>query len=646
MPLRRFVQFILKLKRNQRDAMKRVKVKRNCPNPLFIQWLEEWKDDAASKGSEMQHCFGKALTSLKQCPLTIPSGRDCKILRNFGPKLCAMLDKKLEEYKAQGNAIPVRSAIDYGQEDQPKRRIKKSVPDEQMKNNENTKHNKENPGEAEQRAPRNHPAHRPYMPAWRSGGYAILLTLYEKSKDPGYIGYMGKDDLQSGAKHLCDHSMTKATPGTRYNAWSSMSTLIEKGLVLKSNNPARYRLTDAGLAMAIQLADNPEDPTALIGCSSNSSKEQLVEKKNSNEENITRNSRSPNQTRDEVLLLSSGSNSPNGFTKDWQTALPNQINVENIQTNFSPNYKDKPGFPDTRVPQSRDQESSGSSYDNVIFAPNTFDIVLLVDNGEIAGGNTLAKDDATIAELTKTKTKFEVRDLKVGDFTWIARSRDSGVELILPYIMERKRMDDFAASIKDGRYQEQKCRLKKCGIPNKCYLVESYGNNNLHLGLAVTSIFQAATNTLVQDGFDVKYTNSHRDTMLHLAGMTFLLTKIYQEKTLIACKKEDLIDSDVTSSLTQLMVFDEFNKAAAKVKKFKVKEMFIQQLMQLSGISMEKAFAIVNVYPTPKTLINSFKASGTAGENLLSHVEFGTTNRRLGSAISKTLYQFYTRKDL
>lgn len=54
------------------------------------------------------------------------------------------------------------------------------------------------------------------------------------------------------------------------------------------------------------------------------------------------------------------------------------------------------------------------------------------------------------------KVPFEVRKLEVGDFLWIARSRTSKDELILPYIVERKRMDDLGASIKDRRFKEQK----------------------------------------------------------------------------------------------------------------------------------------------------------------------------------------------
>lgn len=55
--------------------------------------------------------------------------------------------------------------------------------------------------------------------------------------------------------------------------------------------------------------------------------------------------------------------------------------------------------------------------------------------------------------------KLQVRKLQVGDFAWIARNTE-GQELLLPYIVERKRLDDLASSIKDGRFHEQKVLMK------------------------------------------------------------------------------------------------------------------------------------------------------------------------------------------
>lgn len=136
--------------------------------------------------------------------------------------------------------------------------------------------------------------------------------------------------------------------------------------------------------------------------------------------------------------------------------------------------------------------------------------------------------DATIQFLEKEKIKFEVRKLQVGDFAWICRDHDNtNHELVIPYIVERKRVDDLGSSIKDGRFHEQKFRLKQSGIQNLIYLIESHGNN-VHTGLPIQTLLQAATNTQVQSKFQVKFTDGHSESMLYLSVLTELLTDIYK----------------------------------------------------------------------------------------------------------------------
>lgn len=138
--------------------------------------------------------------------------------------------------------------------------------------------------------------------------------------------------------------------------------------------------------------------------------------------------------------------------------------------------------------------------------------------------------DATIQGLIENQIEHEVRKLSVGDFLWICKDTSgSGHELVLPYIIERKRMDDLASSIKDGRFREQKFRLTKSGIPNVIYLIESRGNNS-HLGLPIQTLLQASINAQIHDQFSVKYTDSHKDSILYLSIMTQLIFEIIQVK--------------------------------------------------------------------------------------------------------------------
>lgn len=175
------------------------------------------------------------------------------------------------------------------------------------------------------------------------------------------------------------------------------------------------------------------------------------------------------------------------------------------------------------------------------------------------------QDDPILSTLQHLKVPYEIRHLKVGDYTWICRSKATNKELVLPYIIERKRMDDLAGSIKDGRFHEQKFRLKQSGIQNLIYMVENYGSNT-HLGLPLTSLFQAATNTLIVDGFTVKFTESTRGSVEYLACMTKVISNMFQNKTVMGSLKKDLLNFNIEDDLVSLMTFEEFNSNASKNK--------------------------------------------------------------------------------
>jgi len=81
--------------------MKRVRIAFDRPNRLFENWLEEWRNEAILRNSELEHHFTKALQSLRKYPLPLASGKECIILQHFGTKLCSMLDRKLQEHRKE-----------------------------------------------------------------------------------------------------------------------------------------------------------------------------------------------------------------------------------------------------------------------------------------------------------------------------------------------------------------------------------------------------------------------------------------------------------------------------------------------------------------------------------------------------------------
>lgn len=87
---------------------KRITVRAKLPNPMFKQWLQELIDDAEKKKKKISKTYQKALDSLNKYPLTLCSGHDCAILENFGPKICQMLDERLEKHLAEQRDLDQR----------------------------------------------------------------------------------------------------------------------------------------------------------------------------------------------------------------------------------------------------------------------------------------------------------------------------------------------------------------------------------------------------------------------------------------------------------------------------------------------------------------------------------------------------------
>ncbi|KAM7472572.1 hypothetical protein LguiA_010755 [Lonicera macranthoides] len=96
-----------------------------------------------------------------------------------------------------------------------------------------------------------------YMPQKNSVAYSLLITLYRGTSNGS--NFMRKQELIDAAeasglsrapimpeKGKGKPSQFGSSPREWYTGWSCMKTLITKGLVVKSSNPAKYMLTDEG----------------------------------------------------------------------------------------------------------------------------------------------------------------------------------------------------------------------------------------------------------------------------------------------------------------------------------------------------------------------------------------------------------------
>jgi len=81
-----------------------------------------------------------------------------------------------------------------------------------------------------------------------------------------------------------------------------------------------------------------------------------------------------------------------------------------------------------------------------------------------------------------------------------------------------------------------------------------------------------------------------------------------------------------------------------KFQNWTVTEMFARQIMRLRGLSVERASAIVQVYPTLRSLLSAYEDCDTEKERelLLSRIYYGVSGKTVGPAISKTIYKLYS----
>ncbi|XP_023149447.2 crossover junction endonuclease MUS81 isoform X2 [Amphiprion ocellaris] len=588
-----------------------------CPNPLFLRWLTELRDEAKEKGLKTQYTYQKAINSLNKYPLPLRNAKEAKILQNFGDGICKILDEKLQRHyrengaDAQIHSVP-EAAPPAGRTDN------NSMAPSRKKNTAGDGGKARETSEGKKKKKKKK---REYVPQRRSGGYAVLLTLYRQSQIPGSKGFMFKLELQTEAQPLCDKSFAVPDLGSKYTAWSSVSTLIQKNLLIKTHTPARYSLTEEGLALAERLAAAEQETKVCSGGDEGEEEEgpgvvdlTASDEGEEEEERIHPTVRAVGQTSSDVDALCSSEKPQNS--------------------------------------QATSRNPSGGC-----LLPGTYEIILCVDFIETTGGSHHRKQEL-VKELQRNGVNFDVRKLNVGDFLWVAREKvtpvpgqlrlPAGRELVLDYIIERKRMDDLCGSIIDGRFREQKFRLKRCGLRRPIYLVEECGTAASHLSLPEATLQQAIINTQVIDGFFVKRVQDVRESAAYLTVMTRFLNKLYQNRTL-TCRSREL-EGDVSADeeergipSSSLISFAEFNHGALKNKCQTVREVFARQLMQISGLSGDKAAAILEHYSTPHSLMSAYDrcTSEAEKEKLLSTIRYGKLKRNVGPALSRTVYQLY-----
>lgn len=200
----------------------------------------------------------------------------------------------------------------------------------------------------------------------------------------------------------------------------------------------------------------------------------------------------------------------------------------------------------------------------------------------------------------------ETRFLSVGDFLWIRN------ENVMGWIVERKQCTDFASSISDGRYREQKHRLKSLGM---CvyYLVE-----NLKVDDSKKNYVRRCLLETKMDGFVVMETES-------ISESAWVLEMIDRKvRGLISVSTQDPVDS--AHSMSYGSFLDETGKS-----NFRTGDMLLMALLGIKGLSKEFAIALSEKYCT----LSIFRR-GAGSDAFVNEIKaFRAGKRELGERMAR-----------
>lgn len=235
-------------------------------------------------------------------------------------------------------------------------------------------------------------------------------------------------------------------------------------------------------------------------------------------------------------------------------------------------------------------------------------IEIIIDNRECALWKIICERDL---DIYKDKINIQKKQLDIGDIHILIND--------VLYLYERKTINDLLASINDGRYREQKERMKVCGAVSLNYLIEGdniiSGKNKNQKKL--TSVYY---NSIYRDRINVLFMKDLEETA------TFLL--------LLASKMIEKPENYLKNLNVNDNVNDYIDVCKIKTeKKMNIDKdnCYLLQLSQIPSISKELAKKIKEKYPTLMNLIMSLKENN---EKLLTKID------GIGSKKAKIIYDY------
>jgi len=278
--------------------------------------------------------------------------------------------------------------------------------------------------------------------------------------------------------------------------------------------------------------------------------------------------------------------------------------------------------------------------------------------------------EAKLIELIKSisgfKIPYTIENLQIGDIILrhtieTKTNIETNSSKTYNIILERKCLTDMIASIKDGRYKEQKIRLLSEISKNTtttqsiiCYLLEG-SQNELRLPQDKTMLNGSIISSIFRDKIPILRTYTLQETVdiisrLHdrmLKDITDFFPSISETSNNTNATAETDTEIILETPANNNPENNLYLQSIKKCKKDNITPKLWNQMcyMNIPGISSNIAIKIAEVYPTLKSLLDEYTKCSTETEKelLIANIILTDTEkqkRRIGEVISKRVKEY------
>lgn len=254
-------------------------------------------------------------------------------------------------------------------------------------------------------------------------------------------------------------------------------------------------------------------------------------------------------------------------------------------------------------------------------------VIVILDKMERFCNGRSGCEWRTMAELLEEAgAECDVRTLPCGDAMFVSRYED-GSEVVLDYVIERKTVEDYASSVRDGRVSKQAFMMRKSGIENRLFVIEGDMRENKRI-YENPEMHKKLTELEISEGFYIKHTKDIMDTVWFYASFRRRLEAKFGRVPKATLQ-------------TGRASFDDWVENMKRIcRSLTLEQLFMMQLCQTPGVGEGRARAVLKRgIRTPQLLHKAYKSIDQKGDR---ETFLAGCNDGIGTSASRAVCKLFT----